>query len=192
MLGVGGWGVVGFQPALPMRGVTKRIHLRFQLVVISTRTPHAGSDAPPGLHREVQLISTRTPHAGSDHGLEQRDLILRISTRTPHAGSDVIENLNKQGQNVFQPALPHAGSDRNIMRKIYASNQHIAPNRQNKVHATSASGIFMSHYLVRTSRMSYASFVLAPWSYNAKNPSASYVGFAPTCSIFVSYLLPRL
>ena len=27
----------------------------------------------------------------------------------------------------------------------------------------------MSHYLVRTSRMSYASFVLAPWSYNAKN-----------------------
>ena len=27
--------------------------------------------------------------------------------------------------------------------------------------------------------------------YSAKKPSASYVGFAPTCSIFVWYLLPR-
>ena len=44
MLGVGGWGVVGFQPALPMRGVTAAEHQLVAQVVISTRTPHAGSD----------------------------------------------------------------------------------------------------------------------------------------------------
>ena len=36
--------VVGFQPALPMRGVTLRADLHVRLRLISTRTPHAGSD----------------------------------------------------------------------------------------------------------------------------------------------------
>ena len=59
------------------------------LARISTRTPHAGSDAPV-LHGVLLgiVISTRTPHAGSD--LRQIGVIVRIaiSTRTPHAGSD--------------------------------------------------------------------------------------------------------
>ena len=33
-----------FQPALPMRGVTVAALLRHREVLISTRTPHAGSD----------------------------------------------------------------------------------------------------------------------------------------------------
>ena len=56
-----------FQPALPMRGVTfVLVHLRHHV-----------------------LISTRTPHAGSDLDRVERDiLVMQISTRTPHAGSD--------------------------------------------------------------------------------------------------------
>ena len=34
------------------------------------------------------FISTRTPHAGSDAGARIRGQPGRISTRTPHAGSD--------------------------------------------------------------------------------------------------------
>ena len=131
-----------------MRGVTRvRAHRRL-LQGISTRTPHAGSDAVVGQRFHESLISTRTPHAGSDHGLEQRDLIFRISTRTPHAGSDalhearlhivVISTRTPHAGSDFSPPserragnistrTPHAGSDRNIMRKIYCLDQHIAP-----------------------------------------------------------------
>ena len=35
-----------FQPALPMRGVTRRIGRWAGRALISTRTPHAGSDTP--------------------------------------------------------------------------------------------------------------------------------------------------
>ena len=34
-----------FQPALPMRGVTNRVERDILVMQISTRTPHAGSDA---------------------------------------------------------------------------------------------------------------------------------------------------
>ncbi len=37
--------------------------------VISTRTPHAGSDNLPAGINERQIISTRTPHAGSDRNI---------------------------------------------------------------------------------------------------------------------------
>ena len=100
-----------FQPALPMRGVTRPQLLGTVNIVISTRTPHAGSDAAltflwvvspfqPALPMRgvtVQLasavahgfISTRTPHAGSDgeFAVGALDRFI-ISTRTPHAGSD--------------------------------------------------------------------------------------------------------
>ena len=57
----------GFQPALPMRGVTEQVFQRDLLVDISTRTPHAGSDKRgQAVYGEAQDISTRTPHAGSD------------------------------------------------------------------------------------------------------------------------------
>ena len=37
-----------FQPALPMRGVTRPSDMSILSVLISTRTPHAGSDAAVG------------------------------------------------------------------------------------------------------------------------------------------------
>ena len=77
-----------FQPALPMRGVTSRGEPRPLHVIISTRTPHAGSDGYQNASVQVRLISTRTPHAGSDQLDERDERKEAISTRTPHAGSD--------------------------------------------------------------------------------------------------------
>ena len=93
-----------FQPALPMRGVTRLAGIRRGSVGISTRTPHAGSDEVSAKIEQYRQISTRTPHAGSDWERSLARCACRISTRTPHAGSD-----------------------RNIMRKIYCLDQHIAP-----------------------------------------------------------------
>ena len=105
-----------FQPALPMRGVTRRTWLYPFHSMISTRTPHAGSDSASSYHampicpfqpalpmRGVTFdvdrlassrdISTRTPHAGSDLETVELFWFASISTRTPHAGSD--HALNK-------------------------------------------------------------------------------------------------
>ena len=42
------------------------------LVHISTRTPHAGSDQTLLHANEVGEISTRTPHAGSDRNIMRK------------------------------------------------------------------------------------------------------------------------
>ena len=98
-----------FQPALPMRGVTFGGASYTFGRVISTRTPHAGSDIAPlevGIHVR---ISTRTPHAGSDNDIASEIKELRISTRTPHAGSDQLSAAVVGTGIVFQPALPMRG-----------------------------------------------------------------------------------
>ena len=94
-----------------MRGVTVYGNCIFASTDISTRTPHAGSDACVFFAATCTEISTRTPHAGSDQrtrdevrgldifqpALPMRGVTLmetayaviaKISTRTPHAGSD--------------------------------------------------------------------------------------------------------
>ena len=55
-----------FQPALPMRGVTGNNQMAGAILLISTRTPHAGSDDNGTRMPYNDSISTRTPHAGSD------------------------------------------------------------------------------------------------------------------------------
>ena len=59
--------------------------------------------------RVARRISTRTPHAGSDarHGHERRGC--EISTRTPHAGSDAMDWATIMSALEFQPALPMRG-----------------------------------------------------------------------------------
>ena len=127
-----------FQPALPMRGVTRGCGCsRPARRQISTRTPHAGSDAPhSALAVLYDPISTRTPHAGSDEvclrhflslssfqpalpmrGVTPQRLpasqICRISTRTPHAGSDPDAEHLRQGC-AISTRTPHAGSDHHV------------------------------------------------------------------------------
>ena len=100
-----------FQPALPMRGVTRRTAITRLRYRISTRTPHAGSDTElPDTCSERFLISTRTPHAGSDLTMPNSNAFTLISTRTPHAGSD---RAHRRPQAAFpiSTRTPHAGSD---------------------------------------------------------------------------------
>ena len=103
---------LSFQPALPMRGVTdvngtgaKPVYH----VIISTRTPHAGSDGrtiddvravvefQPALPMRGVTIVTNDGYTGE-----------LISTRTPHAGSDPMRPIVSV-TNSFQPALPMRG-----------------------------------------------------------------------------------
>ena len=100
-----------FQPALPMRGVTCRFAVPRYKADISTRTPHAGSDAVPVGEKHVWVvISTRTPHAGSDFVFHYVTVYINISTRTPHAGSDVAPF--EIGIHVrISTRTPHAGRE---------------------------------------------------------------------------------
>ena len=80
--------IKGFQPALPMRGVTPHEVLQPVVVQISTRTPHAGSDhSVQQLSAVLACISTRTPHAGSD-----RNIMRKIYCLDQH-----IAPIDKQG-----------------------------------------------------------------------------------------------
>ena len=101
----GGQPTMLFQPALPMRGVTFCRVARGAVLLISTRTPHAGSDLMSGTQSQKSLIfQPALPMRGVTYDVQSAARELYISTRTPHAGSD-----------------------RNIMRKIYCLDQHIAP-----------------------------------------------------------------
>ena len=71
-----------------MRGVTVVDKINEHPALISTRTPHAGSDGAIEPRQCDKVISTRTPHAGSDTADLQDPAKQAISTRTPHAGSD--------------------------------------------------------------------------------------------------------
>ena len=54
----------------------------------------------------IDVISTRTPHAGSDACFLQYKLHGSISTRTPHAGSDAIFSLYSLSRDNFNPHSP--------------------------------------------------------------------------------------
>ena len=61
------------------------------------------------INEHPALISTRTPHAGSDGAIEPRQCDKVISTRTPHAGSDRYGKFRYLYVKEFQPALPMRG-----------------------------------------------------------------------------------
>ena len=52
------------------------------------------------------LISTRTPHAGSDHAGWRGYRDHAISTRTPHAGSDGVARYLQRAFSDFNPHSP--------------------------------------------------------------------------------------
>ena len=100
-----------FQPALPMRGVTRRTAITRLRYRISTRTPHAGSDLECAAFLQPYVgISTRTPHAGSDLAAAMLANPIIISTRTPHAGSDFPVTVWRHAADI-STRTPHAGSD---------------------------------------------------------------------------------
>ena len=102
--------VCTFQPALPMRGVTRIAIDHHVGIPISTRTPHAGSDFDDfitmALNRQFQPALPMRGVTGKD---ENHDHVRAISTRTPHAGSDARRNETIVEEFQFQPALPMRG-----------------------------------------------------------------------------------
>ena len=97
-----------FQPALPMRGVTMTKLTRGFTFLFQPALPMRGVTAGDDGRCVTGHISTRTPHAGSDACSWSLADEARISTRTPHAGSDaVIDRVNNPRK--FQPALPMRG-----------------------------------------------------------------------------------
>lgn len=124
--------------------------------------------APPCRERVHQHTSpnslyqpARTPLVGSDFGRARRLPSLLISTRTPLAGSDSTI----------------------LYRCIILLN--IWYQLINNSRLTGSSSSYATQNSVRTSHVNTDFLAFAPHSYNAKNPSASYVCFAPTCSILV-------
>lgn len=91
---------------------------------------------------------------------------LDISTRTPRVGSD--RNILFDGT-LFVNILCYEFD-------LPPAHLKSAPEKQ--------------RFPARTSFVSHVCLLFA-LDYSAKNPSGSYVGFAPTCSIFVWYLFPR-
>ena len=74
-----------------MRGVTFQFFgVTAHLLNISTRTPHAGSDASR-VDGAVgaRLFQPALPMRGVTDDRRDRHAVLIISTRTPHAGSDL-------------------------------------------------------------------------------------------------------
>ena len=122
-----------FQPALPMRGVTRRTAITRLRYRISTRTPHAGSDDHVRKHDSALVqFQPALPMRGVTSNMTcgmpinrfQPALPMRgvtpssrctrcpgtISTRTPHAGSDPVLHGVLLGI-VISTRTPHAGSD---------------------------------------------------------------------------------
>ena len=91
-----------------MRGVTRPQLLGTVNIVISTRTPHAGSDAALTFLWVVSPFQPALPMRGVTIVTNDGYTGELISTRTPHAGSDPMRPIVSV-TNSFQPALPMRG-----------------------------------------------------------------------------------
>ena len=97
-----------FQPALPMRGVTRPQLLGTVNIVISTRTPHAGSDAALTFLWVVSPFQPALPMRGVTHHGRYRRGRHRFQPALPMRG---VTNFGtkKSSSSIFQPALPMRG-----------------------------------------------------------------------------------
>ena len=135
------------------------------------------------------MISTHAPRAGSDKGLPlilgatkefQPTLPVRGATGVYVSGNLLIE---------FQPTLPVRGAT-----AIYCVDRVLLsicrPKKSDWPRKTSCKDLKEAECGANLPRDAWEPHARTA-DYSAKKPSASYVGFAPTCSIFVWYLLPR-
>ena len=174
---------------------------------ISTHAPRAGSDLALLLVGGLDLISTHAPRAGSDGPTVEEICWICISTHAPRAGSDSLVFLGQlsmsspfqptlpvRGATVitplpvgempqFQPTLPVRGAT-----AIYCVDRVLLsicrPKKSDWPRKTSCKDLKEAECGANLPRDAWEPHVRTA-DYSAKNPSASYVGFAPTCSIFV-------
>ncbi len=112
-----------------------------------------------------------------------------ISTHAPRAGSDYLADMAEQSAEIFQPTLPVRGAT-----AIYCVDRVLLsicrPKKSDWPRKTSCKDLKEAECGANLPRDAWEPHARTA-DYSAKKPSASYVGFAPTCSIFVWYLLPR-
>ena len=98
-------------------------------------------------------------------------------------------NINWKVRVKFQPTLPVRGAT-----AIYCVDRVLLsicrPKKSDWPRKTSCKDLKEAECGANLPRDAWEPHVRTA-DYSAKKPSASYVGFAPTCSIFVWYLLPR-
>ena len=95
-----------------MRGVTLNGVRRRIRRLISTRTPHAGSDACAiDLRKDINRFQPALPMRGVTVQLASAVAHGFISTRTPHAGSDGEFAVGALDRFIISTRTPHAGSD---------------------------------------------------------------------------------
>ena len=202
-----------FQPTLPVRGATAHVVVDHVDVVISTHAPRAGSDNMFGDAADGgQDFNPRSP-CGERRVPERRMTEFALFQPTlPVRGATLPVNSRHEGIFKFQPTLPVRGATRRIDRKrlrifvfqptlpvrgataIYCVDRVLLsicrPKKSDWPRKTSCKDLKETECGANLPRDAWEPHVRTA-DYSAKKPSASYVGFAPTCSIFVWYLLPR-
>ena len=100
--------VVEFQPALPMRGVTSSTNATSEKRLFQPALPMRGVTRPQLLGTVNIVISTRTPHAGSDAALTFLWVVSPFQPALPMRGV-THHGRYRRGRHRFQPALPMRG-----------------------------------------------------------------------------------
>ena len=108
-----------------------------------------------------------------------------ISIHAPTKGATLMNNVTVTGK-IFQSTHP-----RRVRQRKYKTSTHHITKRK------SAMFIFASTTLRKNLNFTAFLFLqknvyLNLATYNKSNPSASYDGFAPICSVLLLYLFPRL
>ena len=98
-----------FQPALPMRGVTSTLTLLDELDLISTRTPHAGSDGWHRVQRDRCGFQPALPMRGVTPPCAPNRTCRRFQPALPMRGVTSIYSMLCTSYCSFQPALPMRG-----------------------------------------------------------------------------------
>ena len=122
--------ILRFQPTLPMRGATIKGRQQVNIAIISTHTPHAGSDRSN--ERLFKFGPDFNPH--SPCGERPSLWIANVSTRPfqptlPMRGA-TFTSSSFVTSNLFQPTLPMRGATANLLGRC--------PGRQISTHTPHA------------------------------------------------------
>ena len=195
-----------FQPTLPVRGATGTPHHELHVVLISTHAPRAGSDAPtPPRPPAGTDFNPRSPCGERQQPKSSTPGFAIFQPTLPVRGATSTIIGTVLGWLLFQPTLPVRGATQVFVvgralhrfqptlpvrgaTAIYCVDRVLLsicrPKKSDWPRKTSCKDLKEAECGANLPRDAWEPHVRTA-DYSAKNPSASYVGFAPTCSIFV-------
>ena len=173
-----------FQPTLPVRGATALNLAQSQANQFQPTLPVRGATVQSSIRDVIdsQFQPTLPVRGATVRRARQHRQHREISTHAPRAGSDLAAMLGGCRAQ-FQPTLPVRGAT-----AIYCVDRVLLsicrPKKSDWPRKTSCKDLKEAECGANLPRDAWEPHVRTA-DYSAKNPSASYVGFAPTCSIFV-------